>query len=459
MEAKGSKELSYLQELYQTGMAAPGEVKVAKETGKKIDQFLTRLFLTPLRFAKYGVEEGVKARQQAGLIRGGPRSETGEWTQEQLDAGLAQLAFAAEAISGGAAGGAPAGDLTALGIGLPQAKRMVAKDWKRRVASMVGRTKRHGPKTYEKLIRPHIRREAATTREYIKALEEIPQKFLDPIESVNLYGEVEADKILKGARGTYTPTEYAVRFSIEAGPEEALNVALHEIAGHGRQFAKHRDFIESLGPKKEERYERLLGLWEMMGSEAFPKEFSGSYKPALEAHAYEFGDVAEAAIKLLRKKGRKITEDELERIYEKTKRTAELKFGPKPPRSALEDIKTKSFARRERFRKALASQGGLMGRAERAMSSKKLTEDAIQLGRELHTGKVKLSEIAKMSKQLDSELKKALKIGDFERYSELAFKNQYFNEAREFAEILAGSTKYPGKVEIFKRSGYLPKGF
>ena len=180
MEARESKGLSYLQELYQAGMAAPGEVKVAKETGKKIDQFLTRLFLTPLRFAKYGVEEGVKARQQAGLIRGGPRSETGEWTQEQLDAGLAQLAFAAEAISGGAAGGAPAGDLTALGIGLPQAKRMIAKDWKKRVTSIVEKTRRHGPKIYEKRIRPQIRCEAATTREYIKALEEIPQKFLDP---------------------------------------------------------------------------------------------------------------------------------------------------------------------------------------------------------------------------------------------------------------------------------------
>ena len=454
MKAKGSKELSYLQELYQAGMAAPGEVKVAKETGKKIDQFLTRLFLTPLRFAKYGVEEGVKARQQAGLIRGGPRSETGEWTQEQLDAGLAQLAFAAEAISGGAAGGAPAGDLTALGIGLPQAKRMVAKDWKRRVAKLLEFS------SASRSERAQIKREAATTREFIKALQEIPQKFLNPIESVNLYGGVEAQRILKGGSiGTYSPTKYAAQFSTEATPEEALNVALHEIAGHGRQFVKYRDFVESLGPKKEERYEILWDLFKREGSEAFPKEFSSVYKPALEAHAYEFADVAEAAIRLLRKKGRKITEGELERIYEKTKKTAELKFGPEPPRSAPEDIKTKSFVRRERFRKALASQGGLMGRAERAMSSKKLTEDAIRLGRELHTGKVKLSEIAKMSKQLDSELKKALKMGDFERYSELAFKNQYFNEAREFAEILAGSTKYPGKVEIFKRSGYLPKGF
>lgn len=393
----------------------------------------------PLKMVKEGFEQMQEGMGGAGLLKGGPRGEGGEWTPAQYSEAMINLSSAGQAISGGMPGGAAGAN--ALGIGRKPALKMMAKgvrDWLKPYSGKARTTlvEKIGP-SYKELVR---------------AVKHTPDEVLEPLTATQvMVGSYRPKHIPRHAAGTYEAAQQRISLDIGIPKEEVLNAWFHETS-HGVQHLPNREFVESLGPV----HERLANL-KKLPKEAIPEEFFPRTMGKKEAHAYEFGDVAEAAVRMLDKAGKKMDYKTYQKLYKGTKASAEAKFGLYPPAEKLQSIQQMSYARRKGYRT------GIEGTAEQLMDvakkTKNITGDAWKLGQKLHKGEVKLGEVKRAEQLMSREIMQAQKSGNSKKYAELIQRKQYLGEATEFKEILGGSKKYPGKIDLLKQMGWLEEGF
>lgn len=297
----------------------------------------------PFKAIAGGLKEMEKGRLGAGLLRGGPRGETGEWTPEQYGEAITNLSASSQALMGGMPGGAVGP--TAVGIGRRPAMRMMAKGV------------RDFLKPYKSTMRKKmIERVGPTYRELMKGLKHVPEEVLEPLTAIETVTGSMKLKKMGAASGLHKASEQRVLLDPTMPPEEAINVLFHEVT-HAEQFRPHREFVEALG-SVEKRWPRIQSLHKL-GLEV-PEPFMSTTKPRLEAHAYEAGDIFESAVRHLETYGKKMDLPTFKKIYEQAGKTAEFKFGKKPGLASMEKIRTESFARRKKRR-------GLWGEQEKAL--------------------------------------------------------------------------------------------
>lgn len=230
-----------------------------------------RVVAMPLVMMKEALDIGTAARKGSVGLQAGPKGEVGEWTPEQYKTAADVTMTAGMAIGGGM----PGGGTGPANIGRKEALKMMAKSYR----GLKG-------KTTDLILSA---RKPETYRGFVKALKNIPQERLDPVESIGLFAKEK-----RGVLGTFKSKEKAIRLKAAHRGGDPIETLGHEVI-HSEQFRKTSIPIQH------------------------------KHVPMIEKHAKEAGKIFSETVQKL-PKGERITTEGFDEIY----RQATKALGTKP---------------------------------------------------------------------------------------------------------------------------------